>query len=138
MLKRKPQAFESGSNEMADARHDLHILHHGKTFLAFLLLAISVPGPLGPLKFVPEEVLRSTDSIDDVSINICRESKNEIFLRGEYRQFGQNWPKLANFSNRFFSKVYASRKRVVSKNCLGNDFCVKIINWERIMNNYLF
>ena len=40
-----------------------------------------VPGPLGLLKFVPEEVFRSTDSIDNVSINICRKSKNEIFLR---------------------------------------------------------
>ena len=40
-----------------------------------------VPGPLGHLKFVPEEVFRSTDSIDNVSLSICRESKNEIFLR---------------------------------------------------------
>ena len=40
-----------------------------------------VPGQLGHLKFVSEEVFRSTDSIDNISINICRESKNEIFLR---------------------------------------------------------
>ena len=33
-------------------------------------------GPLGDLKFVPEEVFVSTDSIENISINICKKSKN--------------------------------------------------------------
>ena len=40
-----------------------------------------VPGPMGLLKFVPEEVFRSTDSIDNVSINICRKCKNGKILK---------------------------------------------------------
>ena len=50
-----------------------------------------VPDPLGHLKFVPEEVFRSTDSLDNISINICREYKNEIFLRGKCRKFWDKW-----------------------------------------------
>ena len=42
-----------------------------------------VPGPLGHLKFVPKEVFRSNDSIDNVSINICGKSKSgKIFETG--------------------------------------------------------
>ena len=50
-----------------------------------------VPGPLGLQKLFPKEVFRSTDSINNVSINIYQQSQNEIFLRGKHRQFGQKW-----------------------------------------------
>ena len=61
-------------------------------------------------------VLRSTDSIDNVSINICRESKNEIFLRGEHRQFGQKWP---NFKVDFVRKFMPPGNMVCRKCALG-------------------
>ena len=75
-----------------------------------------VPGPLGSLKFVPEEVLRSTDSIDNVSINICRESKNEIFLMDKYRQFSQKWQ---SFKVDFFRKFMPPGNMACRKTALG-------------------
>ena len=69
-----------------------------------------VPGPLGLLKFVPEEVFKSTDSIDNVSINICRKSKFENFLRGKHRQFGQKWENgISRSENLLWDKFWISQ-----------------------------
>ena len=68
-----------------------------------------VLGPLGLLKFVPDEVFRSTDSLDNVSINISRKSKTEIFLRGN---FAKNDKILKSF---FFDSLYLQGTRHVDK-----------------------
>ena len=87
VIKHPWEWFLCKNNELRNNTYQLHFCRN-PSFPSFGYLF--VPGPFGDPKLVPEEVFGTTDSIENISINTWKKSKNEIFLRAKYSHFGQN------------------------------------------------